>query len=222
MTGTHRAVAEKAAVATGTDWLRRTFSAGWAHFPPELEFDDSRSSSNMMGLLVGSGRPVQAIVQALEQILLRPEIHAQAVAAASEPDPKAFDRYVWEGLRLNPINPLIFRLSAEDYTLAAGTERATLIPAGTLVFACTSSAVFDADVIADPDEFKTDRPDFTSLHFGYGHHSCLGKYVGLVIIPEVLRRVLLRPDVRLLPPPEGAIDFQKGPFPERFEFAFGG
>lgn len=216
---------KRAAVATENgNAAQDTFSRlVRTHFPPELEFDDGRILSNVMGLLVGTGETSsQAIVQSLEQILLRPEIHAQAVAAATNPDPSKFDRYVWEGLRLNPINPLIFRLSVEDYTLAAGTERETLIPAGTLVFACTASAVFDNDVVPDPDEFKTDRPDFISLHFGYGHHICLGKYVGYVMIPEVIRRVLLRPGVHLLPPPEGSIDFQGGPFPERFEFAFGG
>jgi hypothetical protein len=65
------------------------------------------------------------------------------------------------------------------------------------------------------------RPDFTALHFGFGHHACLGRYVGGVVIPEVVRRVLLRPEVRLLPPPDGGIDFRHGPFPERFVISFG-
>ncbi len=192
------------------------------HLPDELGFDDGRIISNVMGLLVGSGETTsQAIVQSLEQILLRPDIHAEAVAAAQGPDTSVFDRYVWEGLRLNPINPLVFRLSVTDYTVAAGTERETVIPAGTLVFACTASAMFDDDVVPDPETFKIDRPDFVNLHFGVGAHSCLGKYVGSAIIPETVRRVLLRPGVRLLPPPDGSIDFQGGPFPERFEFLFG-
>lgn len=190
--------------------------------PEELDFDDERILTNVMGLLVGSGETTsQAIVQSLEQILLRPEVAAAAVEAAKDPDPTTFDRYVWEALRFNPINPLVFRLSVADYTVAAGTERATTIPAGTLVFACTASAGFDDDVVPDPESFELDRPDFISFHFGYGHHTCLGKYVGSAIVPETVRRVLRRPGVRLLPPPEGSIDFQGGPFPERFEFLFG-
>lgn len=192
-------------------------------FPAEIGFDDERLLSNIMGLLVGTGETSsQAIAQSLEQILLRPEVHGQAVQAAGAEDPAPFDEYVWEGLRLNPINPLIFRLSVEDYTLAAGTERETVIPAGTLVFACTSSAGFDADVLEDPETFKTGRPSYLNLHFGYGHHTCLGRYAGSVLVPEVVRRVLLRPNVHLLPPPEGKIDFQGGPFPESFWFGFGG
>ncbi|MEX0789750.1 MAG: cytochrome P450 [Actinomycetota bacterium] len=191
-------------------------------FPAEIGFDDERLLSNIMGLLVGTGETsAQAIAQSLEQIILRPQNHEQAAEAARAGDPAEFDQYVWEGLRLNPINPLIFRLSVEDYTLAAGTDRETVIPAGTLVFACTSSAGFDADVAEDPESFATGRPDYLSLHFGYGHHACLGRYVGSVLVPEVVRRVLLRPNVRLLPPPEGKIDFQGTPFPQSFWFGYG-
>ena len=191
-------------------------------FPAELGFDDERILSNVMGLLVGTGETSsQAIVQALEQILLRPEIHSQAAEAANGQDTAAFDEFVWEGLRLNPINPLIFRICVEDSTVAAGTERETVIPAGTLVFACTASAGFDEDVFSEPESFRTDRPAYLSLHFGYGHHTCLGRYVGSVVVPEVVRRVLLRPNVHLLPGDEGKIDWKGGPFPESFWFGFG-
>jgi cytochrome P450 len=218
-------LAEKRAAAENAngDAPQDTFSRlVRTQFPPELEFDDSRILSNVMGLLVGTGETSsQAIVQSLEQILMRPEVHAAAVEAAQGTDTAAFDEYVWEGLRLNPINPLIFRLSVEEYTVAAGTDRETSIPAGTLVFACTASAGFDEEVVPNPDDFRTSRPDFIDLHFGYGHHTCLGKYVGSVVVPEVVRRVLLRPNVHLLPHPEGKIDFQGGPFPESFWFGFG-
>jgi cytochrome P450 len=191
-------------------------------FPSEVGFDDERLLSNIMGLLVGTGETSsQAIAQSLEQILLDEKVHVEAVEAARAGDPAVFDEYVWEGLRLNPINPLIFRLSVEEYTLAAGTDRETVIPAGTLVFACTSSAGFDAEVLQEPETFRTDRPDYLSLHFGYGHHTCLGRYVGSVVVPEVVRRVLLRPNVHLLPAPDGKIDFHGGPFPETFWFGFG-
>jgi cytochrome P450 len=192
------------------------------HFPSEIGFDDHRLLANMAGLLIGSVETAsQAIVQALEQILFRRDVHAEASAAAREVDPSHFDKYVWEALRFNPINPLIFRFCEEDYILAAGTPRETRIPKGTIIFACTASAMFDSVVLPDPETFNINRATFIRLHFGYGHHTCLGRYVGLVQIPEVIRRILLRPNVRLLPPPEGAIDFQSGPFPERFNIAYG-
>lgn len=192
------------------------------HFPGELGFDEHRLIVNVAGLLIGAGETTsQAIVQVVEQILSRPEIKAEAIAAAAGPDPDQFDRYVWEALRFNPINPLVFRVCESDYTVAAGTPRATRIPAGTLVFSCTASAMFDEDVVPEPDAFRTGRPDFASLHFGYGHHTCLGRYVATAMIPEAVRRVLLRGDVRLLPPPDDRIDFQGKPFPERFTIAYG-
>lgn len=191
-------------------------------FPGELEFDDQRILANVAGLLIGAGETTsQAIVQVLEQILSRPQVRSEAIEAAAEPDPQRLDRYVWEALRFNPINPLLFRICETDYVLAAGTPRETRIPAGTLVFALTSSAMFDEDVVPNSEEFRTDRPDFSYFHFGYGHHTCLGRYVGAVMIPEVVRRVLLRRDVRLLPPPDDRVDFAGGPFPERFVIAFG-
>jgi cytochrome P450 len=194
-------------------------------FPPELNFDDSRILANVASLLISVCETTsQAIVQAIEQILARPQIKQEAIAAAREPNPDRFDRYVWESLRFNPINPLLFRYCESDYTLAAGSARQAIIPAGTMVFALTASAMFDEDVVPDPDSFILDRPGwpgFTGLHFGYGHHTCLGRHIAGVMIPEVIRRVLLLPSVRLLPPPDGSIDFQGGPFPERFVIGFG-
>ncbi|MFJ2034341.1 cytochrome P450 [Streptosporangium sp. NPDC087985] len=192
------------------------------YFPAELDFDDHRILANVAGLLIGAGETTsQAIIQALEQILLRPDIQAQATDAATRPDLGRFDRYVWEALRFNPINPLVFRYCEKDYKLAAGTQRETLIPANAIVFACTASAMFDEYYVPDGSSFRMDRPDFIRLHFGFGHHTCLGRYVAGVMIPEVVRRILLRPEVSLLPPPHGGVDFQGGPFPERFTICIG-
>ena len=161
-------------------------------------------------------------MQALRQILLRDDVRAQATAAAAEPDPAKFDAYVWEALRLEPINPLLFRFTARDSIVAAGTARETQIPRGTIVFALTASAMSDEDLVPEPDSFRTDRPEFLALHFGYGHHTCLGRYVGAMLIPEVIRRVLQRPGVHLLPSPDGDVDFKGGPFPERFVIGLDG
>ena len=48
-----------------------------------------------------------AMVEAVEQLLLRPEVLAQAIEAAGDPDPARFDRYVWEALRFNPFFKLL-------------------------------------------------------------------------------------------------------------------
>ncbi len=190
-------------------------------FPKDIPFDEQRIITNMAGLLVGSVETAsQAIVQALEQILLNPTTFQPALEAAKANDNESFDKYVWEALRFNPINPLVFRYCEQDYTLASGTSRAKQIKANTIVFACTASAMFDASELTEPETFSLERPKYHYMHFGYGHHTCLGKYIGMVEIPEVIKRILLRPNIRLIPGESGKIDFQGSPFPERFVIAY--
>jgi cytochrome P450 len=191
-------------------------------FPKELGFDDRRILANVAGLLIGAGETTsQAVVQVLRQILSREPVHEAAAAAAADPDPTRFDAYVWEALRLDPINPLLFRFTERDTTVGAGTTRETRLARGTIVFALTASAMSDEAYVPSPDDFRPDRPDVPALHFGFGDHSCLGRYLGAVIVPEVVRRVVRRPGVRLLPSPEGDLDFAGGPFPERFVIGLG-
>ncbi|MDF2710729.1 cytochrome P450 [Nonomuraea muscovyensis] len=190
--------------------------------PPGLGLGDERVAINMAGLPLGfveSGPG--AMAEAVEQLLLRPEALAQAVAAAADPDPAHFDRHVWEALRFNPFFKLLPRVCEQDHVLAAGTPRATMIPEGTFVLAAPASAMFDPDVVPEPDEFRPDRPDHHRLFFGHGQHACLGVHPAKVVVCEVVRRLLLRPGVRLLPPPEGGLVRSGGIFPERFVLGLG-
>ena len=191
-------------------------------YPKEISFDSERIITNTMGLLVGSVETTsQAIVQSLEQILTRPDVFERVLEAAKDGHEQKFDAYVWEALRFNPINTLVFRYCEADYTLAAKTERQTRIAANTVVFACTASASFDSTELSDPELFDSNRPPYHTMHFGHGEHSCLGKYVAMSVIPEVVRRVVLRPGVRLISGDEGRVDFQGGAFPEQFQIALG-
>ncbi|TDE48495.1 cytochrome P450 [Nonomuraea mesophila] len=188
--------------------------------PPGLELDDERIVVNMAGLPLGfveSGPG--AMAEAVEQLLVRPQVLARAVEAAA--DPTRFDPYVWEALRFNPFFKLLPRVCERDHVLAAGTPRSTLIPAGTFVLAAPASAMFDADVVPEPGEFRIDRPRHHRLFFGHGHHSCLGVHLAAVVVCEVVRRLLLRPGVRPVPPPEGVLTRSAGIFPDRYVLAFG-
>ncbi len=192
------------------------------HFAPPIPFDDERIIANMMGLLIGAVETTsQAIVQALEQIMLRPEVLVEARRVAREGSDLEFDPYVWEALRFNPMAPLVVRRCEADYILAAGTERETVIAKGTLVFACMGSAMFDERELKDPEKFRTGRPAYHTMHFGFGAHTCLGKHLGMVIIPEVIKHVLLYPGTALLPGEEGKIIVAPSRFPERFFIACG-
>jgi cytochrome P450 len=172
--------------------------------------------SNVCGLLVGSIETTsQAIVQATDQILRRPDVTARAVAAAAANDVGTFDAIVWEALRFNPMTPAVARLAVEAATLAPGAPHAKRINAKRVVLAAIGSAMFDSDVFADPEDFQA-RPREAYLHMGFGAHECLGKYVGFEIVPETIRRIMMLPGIRLLPSGGSRIEFPDFRFPEKF------
>lgn len=202
--------------ATVVDRFLRVMSQQQMPLPAE------RIVSNIAGILVGSVETTsQAIAQSLDQLLRRPAMAAQALDAARRGDQPAFDAYVWEALRFNPINPLLFRLSNAPVSIAGGTAHETRLPAGSIVFACTASAMMDPAEVERADEFIPGRPAHQYLHFGVGHHECLGRAIGEVMVTETVKRVLLRAGAQLLAGDAGVIDFQGGPFPERFVIALG-
>ncbi len=190
--------------------------------PAELDAGDERMLINMAGLPLGfleSGPG--AMAEAVEQIMIRPHVLAQAVEAAADPDPARFDGHVWEALRFSPFFKLLPRVCERDHVLAAGTPRRTVVPAGTFVLAAPASAMFDADAVEEPEEFRLDRPGHVRLFFGHGHHACLGVHPARAVICEVVRRLLRRPGVRLLTPPDGAVVRAHGIFPDRFVLGLG-
>lgn len=186
-------------------------------FAEAIGFDDERVIANTIGLLVGGVETTSAAVaQALDQLLSRPTQLAAARAAAQANDDVLLGSYVWEALRFHPINPFVVRYCEQDYVIAEDTDRKLRIPAGTVVLAATASAMMDDDEIEDPEEFRTDRADYLFMHFGYGHHTCLGDQVGMVEITAMIKRLLLRDGLRRASGADGQVDFQGGPFPERF------
>lgn len=189
------------------------------NLPANLGFSDERLIANISGLLIGAVETTsQAIVQALDQILRRSRLLPSAIEAARAGGDQV-DEIVWEALRFNPINPLLFRVVETDALIAAGTTRETVLSKGGIVFACTASAMHDETAIVNASKFVSGRPAHDYIHFGYGHHVCLGQHVGGVMIPEVIRQILLRPGIGLLPGNGTTIDFGGGPFPEQYTVA---
>ncbi|MBW4652389.1 MAG: cytochrome P450 [Kaiparowitsia implicata GSE-PSE-MK54-09C] len=212
--------ARREVIATTSDTNRDVLTRLlMAQIPDGLGFEDDRLITNIAGLLVGSVETTsQAVVQALEQMLLHPGIRDRAIKAAKANDWAEFDGIVWEALRFNPINPLVFRYTETNTVLAEGTTREIEIVSGTIIFACTASAMWDSNFIANPDHFRVGRASHSYIHFGYAAHECLGKFVASVMIPEIVR-VLFLHNVSLIDGAEGKIDFEGGPFPERFVVA---
>jgi cytochrome P450 len=173
--------------------------------------DDESIRRTLAGLVIGMVETTsQAAIQALLVLFSMPDALAKAAAAAKANDDDALAGLVFEALRFRPINPMVARVTKEDYHLAAGEPHATLIPKGSTVFALTWSAMFDPRVLEQPDEFRPGRPDYHYLHFATGLHACFGRYISQIQIPQILKPLLRLPGLRAAAAPE-----YDGTFPQK-------
>jgi cytochrome P450 len=178
-----------------------------------LQFDVQRAAFNAGGLLVGAVETTShAAINALAGILNRPGVLEEARAAAAAADPAGFDGYVFEAMRFKPAFPYFFRTCEQATLLAGGTDHTTMIEPGTTVFALTHAAMFDPAVFPDPERFDPTRPLGNMFHFGLGIHECLGRAIGRVMIPEIVRQCLRLPELEAA----GPVDYKGGPVPEAY------
>jgi cytochrome P450 len=178
-----------------------------------LGFDNDGMVRTLMGLVIGMVETTsQAAVQALMVLAGDPPALAGAASAAAADDDDLLWAHIREALRYRPVNPLVIRALAADYRLAAGEARETLLPKGTVVFACTWSAMFDEAVLDNPMEFQSGRPAYHYLHFATGEHACFGRYISQVQITQILKPILKLKGLALAGPPVYA-----GPFPDKLE-----
>ncbi len=186
-------------------------------FAKEQDFDIKRLGVNAGGLLIGAIETTsQAVAQILQYLFQHQEWLTAAKTAAQKEDTTEFDGIVWEALRFVPITPYLFRTTVSDYTAAKGTDHETVLRADTFVLPVTLSAMFDDRAFESPDAFIPQRNWYNYFHFGFGGHECLGRYVGMVMIPEMVRQVLLKKDVE----PQGMMDYKSGPFPESYTLSW--
>jgi cytochrome P450 len=196
-------------------------------FAKEVDFGLTRVGVNAGGLLIGAIETTsQAVAQVIEFFLVtRQDLLGDLTQKAQESNPSAFDAMVWEALRFVPISPYMFRKASADYVVAKGTEHETAIAAKTNVLLISQSAMFDTYAYDKPETFNPDRNWYHNFNFGFGSHECLGKYVGMVLIPEMVRQVILREDIAAagkIARTNGALygdgpgAGQDGPFPEEF------
>ncbi|KAF3068388.1 Ent-kaurene oxidase [Daldinia childiae] len=135
---------------------------------------------------------------------------------------KLLDSVMKESQRMNPANLVRFtRYVQKPVTLSDGTH----LPAGYLIEAPHALAVMDPELYHNPEEFDAHRflnlrngttedtlgyknkeqyqfvtvtKDF--MHFGYGRHSCPGRFFAANEIKLILARILLEYDLKM---PEG-------------------
>lgn len=186
--------------------------------------DDLGIRNNLIGLIIGAVPTTsKAAVQALDQLLDRPDALAGAQQAARTGDDALLARHVFEALRFNPVNPVIYRRATRDTVIAAHTLRATAVPRSSMVLAANLSAMFDRMKIEAPDSFRTDRPADAYILWGDGPHTCFGAHINQVLIPALLKPLLQRPGLRRVPGAPGQIESEGTPFPVHLwlEFAAG-
>lgn len=209
----HKPAAEAEAGTEGNDPVSRLLMLSFSN---ALKFDVESVVLNVGGLLIGTVETTShTVVNALNYLCQQPELLAGARAAAAAGDLAAFDGYVFEALRFMPAFPYTFRVCERDTALARGTEYQTPITAGQTVLAVTHSAMFDEHAFAHPDEFDPSRGLNGMFLFGLGLHECLGRAIGAVMIPEIVRQCLLLPDLKV-----GPVDYKGGPVPESWQWSW--
>lgn len=213
-------IAERKAHPTdGDDVLNRCLAMQKAGLPG---MDDLGIRNNLIGLIIGAVPTTsKAAVQALDQLLARPDALTGAQKAARANDDEQLARHVFEALRFNPLNPIIYRRAVRDTVVAANTLRATSVPKSSMVFAANLSAMFDRLKVDDPNSFRLDRPADTYILWGDSLHTCFGAHINRVLIPTILKPLLQQPNLRRVPGAAGQIDAEGTPFPVHLWLEYG-
>ncbi len=132
-----------------------------------------------------------AITNVMVELMQRPEVLERAIAAAQKDADDDIAGYVWEALRFRQPSPGVINTCAQDYTLGRGTDHEQTIKTGTLVLACSISAMHDPSIIEAPTEFRVGRPwHLAYTFFEAGLHSCHGKYFSMTQVPLAVKQLL--------------------------------
>ena len=183
-------------------------------------FEDIAIRHNILGNVTGWIPTISnCFARIVEELIERDDELERAQAAARAGDRELVGQYCWEASRFRPQNFALLRYVAEDTTIAAGTDRATDVAAGSTVFAATLSAMHDERAIADPDEFRVDRPWSDYMLFGYGLHTCYGQQIVRHQLPALATALLEGPRIRRSRGRDGHLHFE-GPFPSGLTVRF--
>ena len=183
-------------------------------------FTDDRLRDNLIGCATGVVENTNsAIVNIMDYLFNNPEKLAEAATAARAGDDALLQRYVLETLRFHSPAPILVRLSVAEHVLGKGSPWETRVPAGKVIFAATGSAMMDETELDNPREFRLDRPAHHYLHFGWGIHQCLGKYISQVQVTQIVKGLLSLANLRRADGDAGKLQYA-GPFPKSFSVAF--
>lgn len=183
--------------------------------------DDLGIRNNLLGLVIGAIPTIsKAACLAMDELMRRPDVLRRARTAALMDDPGKLAGFVWEALRFNPHNPILYRRATRDTVIAPGTLRQVTVRKGQMVFAATLSAMFDPYDIDAPELFRTSRPFSDQIIWGTGMHTCFGAVINAAVIPAILKPLLAQNGLRRAGGAEGQIQTAGTPFPEHFVLHF--
>ena len=184
------------------------------------ELTDLRIRTYLIGMITGFvPTNTMAAGHILAMLLRRRDFMEAARSAAIAGDDERLRRCLFETMRFKPLNPGPFRSCVRDYTVAAGTPRAKVIPAGTKLLASTQSAMLDPRRVDNPGKFDPDRPAFHYMLFGYGLHWCTGAFIASAQITQTFKALLVKPNLRPAPGRDGRLRLL-GPFPQHLIVEF--
>jgi cytochrome P450 len=210
--------ARKSAPTDAPDILNRCLALQAAETPG---MDDLGIRNNLLGLLIGAIPTInKASCLALDELLNRPDALASARDAALACDDALLANHVWEALRFNPFNPVIYRRATRATEVAPATLRRVRIRKGQIVFAANASGCFDRFEITQPNRFRTDRRWDTYILWGYGLHTCFGANINRAVIPAILKPLLIQRNLRRAGGAAGQIALGPTGFPEHFHVEF--
>ena len=185
-------------------------------------FDEDWIRRYLTGLLAtGAATIVRAGAQAVDQFLAHPAALERARATALELDRVeqlgvqeraeqlrcTLRHFLYEALRFRPMLPLLTRDTPRETVIAYGTKRARIVPAGTKVIAPPLAAMFDPEEFTAPSDFNPSRPLAQYVHFGHGPRQCFGKYIAETTLIEIVRSLLVLPDLSRADGPKGRVAY---------------
>jgi cytochrome P450 len=160
--------------------------------PEKFELDQRTYDEHMrmilVEMLVGGVESVnKALANWLDVALDRPAVLEHAKSAARDGKDEEIDALVREGLRLNPVSPVLFRVAAKDTRL--GDQD---IKAGSIIALLIEAAMRDPRQFPNPDGFDVDARQHNPpyLHFGAGLHHCFGSELATVELRELVKALV--------------------------------
>ena len=175
--------------------------------------DDRAILRNIMVIMGVVENISKVVTQVMDQLLKRPTELKEAIIVATANDMEAMKNYCFEALRFNPHNPAILRYCKNGAVIGKGTRHERKVPAKTTIYAATLSAMFDPEVVKNPKKFDATR-NVDYMHFGMGPHTCAGKYINGVVVPELVAALLRLPNIRRAEGKAGKIQYDELVFPD--------